>query len=222
MSRSFVLMFALAMCQSSCRLHGGVLEVEVSPDGPVKALAAAVERVKELRKSGAPGSDGTAVVSLAPGRYFLGKTLVLAPEDSCIRFVGPGDGSAVVDGGVELPPFVPGEDGIWRAPAPEGCIGQLWVNGRRALNAKTPNGDGYLYMANEDPAMPNRAFYAHHDDAALLSGLGRDELRRALVKFWAVWSVGFGRVRDVDAASGRIELESGANWSLFFPTLAPR
>lgn len=202
--------------------HCAGTQITVSRDGSVRTLAEALARTRWLRRTAAVASNETIVVSLSPGRHFVERTLVLTPEDSHLLFAGPDEGSAVMDGGVELRPFVPGEDGIWRAPAPEGCIGQLWVNGRRALNAKTPNGDGYLYMANEDPAMPNRAFYAHHDDAALLSGLGRDELRRALVKFWSVWSVGFGRVRDVDAASGRIELESGANWSLFFPTLAPR
>lgn len=213
---------AFALCGCSRIRPTAVGDVRISPDGPIKTFAAAVDRVRAMRTSGLVGSNETVVVSVAPGRYFIGRTLLLDAEDSHVRFVGPKDGEAVLDGGVELPPFVPGKDGVWETTAPSCGFDQLWVNGRRAPCARTPNGGRYLYMANEDPQLTDRAFYVQKKDAGILSELTTDELSRAVVKFWAVWDVGFGRVRSFDSGTGRMELESGALWNLFFPVGAPR
>jgi len=81
------------------------------------------------------------------GVTFLEKPIVLTPEDSGRVFVGePG---AVVSGGVRLGPWTDLGGGVWEAEAPRTADGrpmffdQLWINERRAPNARLPN-EGYL------------------------------------------------------------------------------
>ena len=51
-------------------------EVQVSPDGPYKTLAAARDAVRELR---AAGEQGNIDVVIADGRYYLPETLIFGP-----------------------------------------------------------------------------------------------------------------------------------------------
>jgi len=92
-----------------------------------------------------------AVVTTFKGVTFIDKPIVLTPADSGRTFVGePG---AVISGGVRLGPWTEGEDGVWSAPAPREADGrvmffdQLWIDGRRAPNARLPNA-GYFVPAS--------------------------------------------------------------------------
>ena len=77
------------------------------------------------------------------GVTFLEKPLVLTPADSGRVFEGEGD--AVLSVGVRLGPWRNAGKGVWEADAPKEADGrpmffdQLWVNGRRAANARLPN-----------------------------------------------------------------------------------
>jgi transcriptional regulator GlxA family with amidase domain len=65
----------LFLCFSSLRAE----TIVVSPDGPVKTLAAARDTARAQRRAGA---SGTITIQIRDGVYFLKETLVLTPEDS--------------------------------------------------------------------------------------------------------------------------------------------
>ncbi len=197
------------------------------PDGDVTTLAAALEKVRALRASGAIPADRVAEVAVEPGRYLVTEPVTFTPADSNVRIVAVKAGRAVFDGGVTLPPFTAGADGIWRARVPAGlAFEQLYVNGHRAQRARTPN-EFYLYMheaydgeinplTGKAEDLTRRAFVADKKDVAPLAALPPDELANAELLFWQSWDMGHSRIEHIDAKTGLVILEQGAKRPLFF------
>ena len=197
-------------------------DIFVSPTGEVKTIAVALERIRASRKS--DERCRPVEICIGPGRYRVTAPIVIGPEDSGLHFCGPDDGSAVIDGGVEIGPFVAGADGIWSAKAPKGLLfDQLWVNGRRAVRARTPNGNAFLYMKEPDPDHPRDAFYADVDDVRPLASLGPAELSRVLIGYWLSWDMGLAPVISVDPSTGRVLTKRNQELSYFhFDRTRPR
>ena len=144
-SRSFASCAALALTGPAI----WAADVTMRPDGEIKTLSAALAKVRALRASGAMPAERVAEVAVAPGRYPVTEATIFTPADSNVRIVAEQAGRAVFDGGVALPPFTAGADGLWRARVPEGLLfEQLYVNGRRAQRARTPN-EFYFYMREQ-------------------------------------------------------------------------
>ena len=202
-------------------------DVTMRPDGEVKTLSAALEKVRTLRASGAIPAGRAAEVAVEPGRYPVKEATVFTPADSNVRIAAVKAGEAVFDGGVALPPFTAGADGLWRARVPEGILfEQLYVNGRRAQRARTPN-EFYLYMREQYDGETNpltgktedlsrKAFVAAAEDVAPLAALAPDELARVEVLLWQSWDMGRSHVEHVDAKTGLVLLRSGTSRPLFF------
>jgi hypothetical protein len=115
-------------------------------DGPVATL----ERARDILRQKKPAAAEEKHVVVADGRYQLAKPLVLAPEDSGVTFEAAPGARPVFSGGKVIRGFQPGENGLWVARIPEVAGGswyfdQLFVNGRRATRARTPN-KFYSYM----------------------------------------------------------------------------
>ena len=93
-----------------------------------------------------PGSR--AEVVLCAGRHPLTGRLVLGPQDSGsesepVRWRSDGDGMAVLDAGFRVSGWrqSSGSAGIWEASLPPGMESrQLWVNGKRAVRARSTSG----------------------------------------------------------------------------------
>ena len=191
-------------------------DVTVGPSGEICDLGEAVRKVRALRASGAIPPGRAAEVAVRPGRYRVRERLVLTAADSGIHFTGAGHERSVLDAGVVLPPFTVRTDGVWTTPVPKGLsFDQLWVGGRRAVRARTPNAF-YHYMVDPVDDDANRSFVAEPDDAVELAKLPADELGRVQVVFWQSWDMGYGAVKSVDAKTGVVALKSGAARSLFF------
>ena len=62
-------------------------DVTMRPDGEVKTLSAALEKVRTLRASGAIPAGRAAEVAVEPGRYPVKEATVFTPADSNVRFV---------------------------------------------------------------------------------------------------------------------------------------
>jgi len=113
--------------------------ITVSPGGPIASLAAARDAVRALR---AAGDRSPATVLVHGGVYRLGETFVLTPQDSDVTYAAyPGE-RPIVSGGRVITGWKKGGGNIWSAPA-LGDFKQLFVNGRRAQRARTPNNGFY-------------------------------------------------------------------------------
>ena len=115
---------------------------------PFATLAKAREAVREKIKAGLAKD---LVVEIRGGTYPVTETLTFGPEDSGTeRFsityaAAPGE-KVVLSGGRKITGWKKGTNEIWTAEIPEVKAGgwyprQLFVNGQRAIRARTPNAD---------------------------------------------------------------------------------
>ena len=202
-------------------------DVVMRPDGEISTISAALEKVRVMRASGVIAPDRPAVVRIESGRYAVKDAAVFKPVDSSIRFVAAEKGRAVFDGGVTLPQFKVGADGVWRTRVPDGLdFEQLFVNGRRAQRARTPNKHCFhMAMPWEERRNPKtgaagdfsrRAFFAERPDIADIAKLPHDELARVEMQLWQSWDMARMRVEWLDGESGAVLLSDGASRPLFF------
>lgn len=190
--------------------------VRVDPEGAIASPQQALAEVRRLRAEGAVASNATVTVSFAPGVYRLSSPLVIGPEDSNIVFSGPSDGKAVFSGARLIDGFKAGKDGIWRATVPKGLtFSQLWVNGRRATRARSPN-KGYYYIREAvgevvDPetgkltSLDKRAYVFSCQNAAELASVPRRELKDVVVHAIYAWDDDFVRPTYADPKTGIVK-----------------
>jgi hypothetical protein len=133
------------------------ITVYVSPEGkdnnpgtskaPFASLNAAKNYISQLRKK-EPLTEPAEIV-IAPGIYYLTGPVEFSTEDSgtaaaplIIR--GKKGAKCIFTGAVRLPIFQKVSDHLWKVELGDmgrygGDIQQLFVNGKRAINARTPN-----------------------------------------------------------------------------------
>jgi len=130
----------------------------VAPDGkdtnPGTAAEpfATVARARDaVRGKIAAGLEHDVLVLIRGGVYPLAETLAFGPEDSgtekhSITYAAAPGEKVVLSGGRKIAGWKRGEGEIWTADLPEAKEGkwsfrQLFVNGQRAVRARTPNAD---------------------------------------------------------------------------------
>ena len=91
------------------------------------------------------GRSGAAEVILEEGEYCITSPICLGAGDSDLSIIGAGPGRTMISGGVNLPPFEAQPGGLWKIDLSAflplgGDIQQLFVDGSRAVLARTPNG----------------------------------------------------------------------------------
>ncbi|MEX0824600.1 MAG: right-handed parallel beta-helix repeat-containing protein, partial [Pirellulaceae bacterium] len=116
-------------------------------DQPWATLTRARDAVRELKAEG-PLSQ-TVRIHVADGVYRITEPLKLSPEDSGtadaeVIYQAAPDAQPVFSGGRSLSGWQPAGDGIWSMQIPEVAEGdwyfeQLFVDGRRATRARSPN-----------------------------------------------------------------------------------
>jgi parallel beta-helix repeat protein len=124
--------------------------LHVSAGGPLATLDAARDRIRALRRSGARGPF---TVLVHGGTYYLDAPLVLTPEDSGVTYeAAPGE-HVILSGGRPVRNWMPGKDKIWTAKIEAGWTPrQLFVDGRRAQRARTPNSGFFRILAPSSEA----------------------------------------------------------------------
>jgi parallel beta-helix repeat protein len=170
----------------------------VSPQGPLTSLAAARDAVRALR---AKGDNSPATVLIHGGVYRLTETFVLTPQDSDVTYSAyPGE-RAIISGGRVIAGWKKGTGPIWSAPA-TGQFRQLFVNGRRAQRARTPN---YGFYRIDGPSSQDKPFtlkFRGNDIKA--EWAGRDVEVVALL----AWAEIRSPIAQVDAAAHTARLEA--------------
>ena len=117
-------------------------------DGPFATLAQARDSVRALRQKDPARKEAITVV-VSGGNSFLNEPLVLTPEDSGteqapIVYAAAEGEKPIISGGRPITGWKKGDANTWTAQIPEVKAGQwyfrqLFVNGRRAVRARTPN-----------------------------------------------------------------------------------
>lgn len=207
------------------------LEVHVSPGGPVKTLSAARDAVRAWRTGEGKNKAEPVRIIVADGTYSIVEPLVLEPQDSGtstlpVTFQAAPGAKPVISGGRRLSGWKQEHDGIWSLEIPEVKAGQwyfqeLWIDGRRATRARTPN---KRYFHASKPALESRAgappmkapentaFYAQSKDLKVLEPLSPQERDDAEVIVFQTWQIARHRLEFLDAEGGYVQFTAPSRW----------
>ena len=109
---------------------------------PLATLTAARDAIRKLKADNSNTSPLT--VTVEDGVYEMSEPLFLTREDGGIKYMAAKGAKPVFSGGRKITGFKIGNDGIWQVKIPD-CVSsdfrfdQLYVNGKRAVLARTPN-----------------------------------------------------------------------------------
>jgi hypothetical protein len=147
--------------------------IVVSPDGPIRTLSAARDAARAQRRA---GRTGAIVVEVRDGTYFLSETLVLRPEDSHTVWQAAPGARPVISGGRIISGWKKGPRQIWTTDASGPDFRQLFVGGRRAQRARTPNYGFYRIDGASPQDKPLRLHFRGHDILPQWASLGDAEV----------------------------------------------
>jgi hypothetical protein len=162
---------------------------------PFASLTRARDAVRAAKAEGP--LTGPVQVIVADGCYTLSEPLVLSPQDSgskasTVIYRAAAGASPVFSGGRAITNWTSGPDGVWTAQVPQVASGswyfeQLFVNGRRATRARTPNKFYYYIqgvrqetLVEGSPRRPRRArqtVQLRPEEFQLLEPLAKDDLQ---------------------------------------------
>ena len=124
---------------------------DANPGTQEKPLATIAKARDAVRQQIAAGLKSNVNVTLRAGTYRLQEPLTFGPEDSgtenyAVTYAAQPGETVVISGGEPIAGWKRGDGGVWTAPAPGVKEGKwyfrhLFVNGRRAVRARTPNAD---------------------------------------------------------------------------------
>jgi parallel beta-helix repeat protein len=204
-----LLFLTLTSGATSSVAHADVV-FNVSPNGPLKSLTEARDAIRALKAKG-PLTQTVRVV-VANGVYQLSEPVTFTPQDSGsdaapIRYEAAPGAKPIFSGGRRLGNWQAGPDGVWQTNAGPESFEQLWVNGGRAVRARTPN-EWYLYPAGravpgeKSPYPPDqlamRAMRVRPAEAALLRGLSEEERAGVTIQMFHAWEASRHRILSLD------------------------
>ena len=161
------------------------------------------------------------VVQIADGTYALTNTLALGLSDSAgatnpVAYQAAPGASPVFSGGRLITGWTPQTNGQWTASVPwatgSNYFEQLFIDGRRATRAITPNTD-YYYIQAVDPVLTNQAFAGYASDVVPLAGLNAADLSNVTVIVYHNWTTSRLRLSSFNAASNYLTFTSQARYA---------
>ncbi len=182
-------------------------------DGPVATL----ERARDLLRD--DSSAGVRHVMVADGRYEMTQPFTLGILDSRTTYEAAPGARPVFSGGRTVTGFQRGDDGIWRVHIPEVANGswyfeQLFVNGRRAVRARSPNQFcHYMIDVREEtlvkgsgsrPVRARQTVTAHPGDIQPLFDLSAQELHDVQMVIYHKWDNTTRFIEEVNEADSTI------------------
>jgi hypothetical protein len=146
--------------------------------------------------------------------------LSLGAEDAGVSWDAADGAHPVFSGGMPIKGWVKGPGDLWKAPLPDKSarFEQLWVNGRRATLARTPN-VGFLHITDSvHPATfpgleenPNfQAFAVAPEHFQILKDIPKAERDQALITVTHAWAVAQCRIEALDEAALAVKIKGRA------------
>ncbi|NUQ63536.1 MAG: right-handed parallel beta-helix repeat-containing protein [Pirellulales bacterium] len=178
-------------------------------DGPLASVDQALTMLRRLRKEGK--LPGAATVRIR-GIHRLDRPLVLTPEDSGtaeapVTITAYAGEKPVLSGGRVISGWRKHNGRLWTADVPEAktgswCFRQLFVNGRRACRARTPN-KGYLHVESLVDDKPGAPWNEGVDRFRFKPGDIRawNDLNNVEVVVFHSWNTSRVRIQSVDESN---------------------
>ncbi|QDU01922.1 hypothetical protein V6x_16050 [Gimesia chilikensis] len=214
--KQIVFLLALTTLMSSAARAETV--IEVSPDGPIRSLAAARDEIRKLQP------QVPIKVIVQDGVYPVTEPVLFTHGDSgtekapIIYQAAPGS-HPVISGGKQISGFKVDPDGVWSTTIDSGWkFEQLWVNGRRAVRAREPD-EFFFYLRNSREKMgktdgprpqkiARQTLYADPADLASLKQVPDAERSGIQALFFHKWDNTRKFLNGYDVPSGKL-LTSG-------------
>jgi hypothetical protein len=199
-------------------------------DGPLGSLEGARDAVRRLRT--AAGLPGPVRVHVAGGVYRVGRPVLFTPQDSgsatcpIVYEAAPG-AVPVFSGGQPITGFQPGAGGVWSVHLPEVAakawyFEQLWVNGRRATRARTPNsfyyyaaeplGEGLNPMTGTVANLHAWGFKARRADVRVLDAVPAERRADVTLVAYHSWETSRSRLASFDPAAATLYVTAPIPW----------
>lgn len=199
-------------------------DVRLSPTGPIQTPIAARDAARALAKP--------AKIIVDAGTYNITEPLLLEAADAGVTWEAAPHTKPLISGGRVITGWKKLAGGLWRAEVPEVKEGkfyfeQLWVNGRRATRARTPN-KGFMNMIGtasvdifpgvnpKDPGwiagLAYEAFVTRPDMFSELAKIQPKEKNDATFVIPHTWEVHRYRLRELNPAANAVQL-SGPHMS---------
>ncbi len=192
------------------------LTIDLAPGGKISSLAAARDAVRQAR---AGGEKGAITVRIAAGEYPITEAVIFEPQDSGVTYEAAPGIKPVFVGTKKVTGWKVGKDGVWTvAVEPSSAYEALWVNGRRAIRARTPNDDYFYPIAVPSKPLPglkapaslsNSMLQVAPGDAAVLKDISPAELTDVNAVVLHSWNETRHRVAGADVASGTLQFTGG-------------
>jgi len=208
MSMRLIVVVALVLSAQATRSSAAPTVIYVSPmgddaaDGSAERPLATVHAAQRQVREKLPAGLEDVRVEIAPGVYFLSEPLVFTPADSGksadrpVTYATGGEG-VILSGGRKISGWRQ-EGDRWIADVKLGDdvrpFRDLWVNGRRAVRARTPN-EGYFRAEQAGPDNRTSFTVAPADLVALAKP------QAAEVAFLHDWSMSRIRFAGIEAAT---------------------
>lgn len=193
-----------------CSWSASGADLILSPEGPIRTLEAARDAARVAAKP--------VTILVADGVYPLTEPLLLDSRDSQVTWKGK---NATVMAGRKVEGWVK-EGEWWKATLPDKSwkFEQLWVNGRRATLARSPN-KGYYHIesAVEPGAFPDltqevnfHAFRVSAPHFVEFQKISAAEREHALITVTHAWTVGQCRIQDLDAKTQAVRIKGRSQY----------
>ena len=192
----------------------GAADLELSPSGPIQTPQAARDAARAAAKP--------VRILVADGTYAMTGPLTLGPEDSGVTWEAAPSAKPVFTGGREITGWKEVEKGLWKATLPDKNwhFEQLWIDGRRAVRARTPN-QGYHHLDGAvgagvfpglDADFNFHSFTLHEPDYELLKAIPTAERADVLLTVTHAWAVGQCRIEALHDESLAVKIKGRASY----------
>ncbi len=227
----FLILFLLLSGFPVVGLFSGTRSIIIAPDGQDNAegtldkpFASLTGARDFIRKEYPSGLTDTVIVTVRDGFYQMIEPLVLGPLDSGtetfpVIFRAEDNTEPVFSGGREITGFTVAENGLWNVMIPEVSkenwyFEQLFINGRRAIRARSPNTGYYRFKDVQEKVLvqgtgraPEKAIQTvrvFKKDILPLSGLSIAEFKDVLMTVYHKWDITKRYLDEVNVDSGVI------------------
>ena len=192
-------------------------DITLSPSGPIKTPQAARDAA---RKSVKPVR-----IIVNDGVYPMTEAIALGAEDSQTTWEAAPSAMPVFEGGKKISGWTRVKDGLWKADVPEAKDGkwrfeQLWINGRRATLARTPN-KGFFHITDAVGAnvfaglkqdMNFHAFSIAPEEYEVLKAIPQEQRDGLLITVMHAWATSQARLKALDDATNSVMIEGRARY----------
>ncbi len=197
----------LAAASFSC-----AADIKLSPTGEVSTLSAARDAARAASKP--------ARVIISDGVYSMTEALASAAEDSQVSWEAAPGAKPILSGGKAITGWTKVKDGLWKAAVPNKGwkFEQLWINGRLATRARTPN-KGFYHITDAVGAgvfpdlkqdMNFSAFSVAQEQYDMIKAIPTEQRDEALITVTHAWAVGQCRIKALDDATQALQIKGRA------------